>query len=85
VVATAGYIGPGKTMNELYNKLGAKAERQANRLAHILRLGPTAVAERIEKHFGDGDAREDAISALRDETPPRLKEACTRMMGYASP
>ncbi|KAJ7113900.1 hypothetical protein C8R44DRAFT_229320 [Mycena epipterygia] len=81
----ASFTGPGKTVHELYSTLGSKAEKYANRAAHSLGLGPTAVAERIHIFFGDGNQRESALSDLQEGIPRDLEKDCKRLMKYALP
>ncbi|KAJ7624459.1 G-protein alpha subunit-domain-containing protein [Roridomyces roridus] len=79
------FVGPGRTLHELYSSLGNVAERHANRAAHNLGLGPAAVAERIRLSFGDGEAREESLAQLTSATPRKLEKDCARLVKYASP
>ncbi|KAJ6542487.1 hypothetical protein DFH09DRAFT_1089042 [Mycena vulgaris] len=85
VKSTAGFIGPGKTLHEIYSSLGVMAERHANRAAHALGLGPVAVSERILIHFGDGRERESALNKLRTNIPRTLVKNCRKLVDYALP
>ncbi|KAJ7104902.1 hypothetical protein C8R44DRAFT_987793 [Mycena epipterygia] len=85
VLAPVSFIGPGKTLHEIYSTLGDRAEKHANRAAHSLGLGPAAVAERIRIFFGDGSDRESALSQVQDGIPGKLEKACRRLMKYALP
>ncbi|KAJ7134017.1 hypothetical protein C8R43DRAFT_1022198 [Mycena crocata] len=83
---TAAFIGPGRTLHDLYSTLGGAAEKHANRAAHNLGLGPAAVAERIRLFFGDGSERESKLVLLQEESPgKRLEKDCVRLMKYALP
>ncbi|KAJ7624367.1 G-protein alpha subunit-domain-containing protein [Roridomyces roridus] len=84
LVPISTFIGPGKTLHELYSSLGLVAERHANRAAHAFGLGPAAAAERIRFFFGDGIAREEALTRLKS-TPlsPKLERYCARLTTYA--
>ncbi|KAJ7616138.1 hypothetical protein FB45DRAFT_873410, partial [Roridomyces roridus] len=79
------FVGPGKTLHELYSSLGNVAERHVNRVAHNLGLGPAAVAERIRLSFGDGVAREESLTQLACSPPRKLKKDCARLVKYAYP
>ncbi|KAJ6605597.1 hypothetical protein DFH09DRAFT_204846 [Mycena vulgaris] len=85
VQSPAAFIGPGKTLHEIYSSLGAMAEKHANRAAHSLGMGPIAVGERLSTHFGDGGEREEALSGLRTNIPRKLAKDCARLMAYALP
>ncbi|KAJ7459356.1 G-protein alpha subunit-domain-containing protein [Mycena latifolia] len=78
-----GYIGPGRILYGVYSTLAVTAERHANRAAHILGLGPAAVAERIRIAFGYGGQRELALNELPNNVPRKVEKDCGRLMHYA--
>ncbi|KAJ6542529.1 hypothetical protein DFH09DRAFT_1322381 [Mycena vulgaris] len=75
--------GTGRTLHEVYSRLGLAAEKHANRAAHKLGLGPTAVARRIQSFFEDGFEREAKLSELREQGSRKLEKDCVRLMEYA--
>ncbi|KAF7331237.1 hypothetical protein MKEN_00000600 [Mycena kentingensis (nom. inval.)] len=81
--------GPGRTLHELYNALGARAETTANRAAHTFGLGPLAVAGRISGFF-DADGiglREERMTAVRSgaKRVGKLKRDCSKLVYYTLP
>ncbi|KAJ6544411.1 hypothetical protein B0H19DRAFT_1267682 [Mycena capillaripes] len=77
--------GPGRTLYEIYASLGSAAEASANRAAHILGLGPLAVAARIAAYFGEQHDRERKVKELGNTPSRRLQRDCSRLMAYALP
>ncbi|KAJ6540616.1 hypothetical protein B0H19DRAFT_1175959 [Mycena capillaripes] len=65
---------PGRTLDEVYQSLGKAAEKQANRVAYKLGLGPHVVANKIKAYFGDGEERVQQLELLLSSVPPKLEE-----------
>lgn len=76
---------PGRTLDEIYTCLGKVLEKQANRAAYTLGLGPHVVAQKIKSYFGKGEERVQRLELLRTEVPPELKKLCLKVMKYALP
>ncbi|KAJ6488804.1 hypothetical protein C8R45DRAFT_247748 [Mycena sanguinolenta] len=76
---------PGRTLGQAYTSLGSVVEKQANRMAHNLGLGPRAVSEKIQSHFGDGEERFRQLQQLRTSSSPTLERRCMKLMKYTLP
>jgi hypothetical protein len=76
--------GTGRILHEVYTTLGSAAEKHANRAAHNLGLGPSAVARRIQDYFGDGFEREAKLAGLETQCR-KIEKDCGRLMEYALP
>ncbi|KAF7341629.1 High osmolarity signaling protein SHO1 [Mycena sanguinolenta] len=76
---------PGRTLGRVYTSLGAVLEKQANRAAHSLGLGPQNVAKKIKCHFGNGEERVRQLELLRTSVPSKLEKRCVKLMKYALP
>ncbi|KAJ7617086.1 hypothetical protein FB45DRAFT_1104218, partial [Roridomyces roridus] len=85
IARSSSFLGPGRTLNEMYSALRTMAERHANRFAHTLGLGPCAAAERIHVFFGEDFQREEALNLLRTGSPATVAKDCFRLMRYTSP
>ncbi|KAJ7602258.1 hypothetical protein B0H17DRAFT_123620 [Mycena rosella] len=55
----------GRTLNAVYSYLGEHLEKQANRAAYRLGLGPNILAARIRDYFARGEQRESFLDELR--------------------
>ncbi|KAJ7435546.1 hypothetical protein FB451DRAFT_1461984 [Mycena latifolia] len=55
----------GRTLAQVYSHLSRTCELQANRAAHQLGRGPSAIANRIEAFFGTGQQREEKLEDLK--------------------
>ena len=85
--------GPGRLLNQAYISIGQSIEKQANRLAHNMGLGPIAVTELIEKAFEIApEERQDKLDDLYDRLGStddhdigELQKHCMRLMKYALP
>jgi hypothetical protein len=89
-VSASRVLGPGRTLDELYSAAAHLVGEGANRAAHRLGLGPSAVARRIQAYLGDGREREVNLERLRLREScwtriRRLDKDCFRLMGYALP
>jgi hypothetical protein len=76
---------PGRTLDEVYSTLGKVLEKQANRAAYTLGLGPHAVRQKIKVYFGDGEERVRQLELLRNSVPPKLEKHCLKLMKYTLP
>ncbi|KAJ6522995.1 hypothetical protein B0H19DRAFT_1386507 [Mycena capillaripes] len=76
---------PGRTLDEVYRSLGKAAEKQANRVAYKLGLGPHVVASKIKASFGNGEERVQQLELLRSLAPPKLEKRCSKVMKYTLP
>ncbi|KAJ6540634.1 hypothetical protein B0H19DRAFT_1269190 [Mycena capillaripes] len=76
---------PGRTLAEVYQSLGKAAEKQANRAAYKLGLGPLVVANKIRAYFGDSEERVQRLELLRSSVPPKLEKRCSKLMKYTQP
>jgi hypothetical protein len=76
--------GTGRILHEVYTTLGSAAEKRANRAAHSLGLGPSAVARRIQDYFDHGFEREAKLAALGSQCR-KIEKDCGRLMEYALP
>ncbi|KAF8149647.1 hypothetical protein K438DRAFT_1866375 [Mycena galopus ATCC 62051] len=76
---------PGRTLDEVYRSLGKAAEKQANRVAYKLGLGPYVVANKIKAYFGDGEERVQRLELLHSSVPPKLEKRCSKLMKYTQP
>ncbi|KAJ6540654.1 hypothetical protein B0H19DRAFT_1313389 [Mycena capillaripes] len=76
---------PGRTLDEVYRSLGKAAEKQANRVAYKLGLGPHVVANKIKASFGNGEERVQQLELLRSSVPPKLEKRCSKLMKYTQP
>ncbi|KAJ6540682.1 hypothetical protein B0H19DRAFT_1269226 [Mycena capillaripes] len=76
---------PGRTLDELYHSLGKAAEKQANRVAYKLGLGPHVVANKIKAYFGDGEERVQRLELLCSMVTPKHEKQCSKLMKYTQP
>jgi hypothetical protein len=76
---------PGRTLDRVYTSLGKVLEKQANRAAHGLGLGPHVVALKIKSHFGIGEERVQHLEVLHSSIPDKLEKNCWRLMRYTLP
>lgn len=77
---------PGRTLDQLYTSLGGVLEKQANKVAYTLGLGPHIAAQRIKLYFGNGDDRLQRLHALRITTvPSKLEKRCSKFVRYTHP
>ncbi|KAJ6523006.1 hypothetical protein B0H19DRAFT_1085852 [Mycena capillaripes] len=76
---------PGRTLDEVYQSLGEAAEKQANRVAYKLGLGPHVVANKIRAYFGDSEERVQRLELLRSLVPAKLERRCSKLMKYTQP
>jgi hypothetical protein len=76
---------PGRTLDRVYTSLGKVLEKQANRAAHSLGLGPHVVAQKIKSFFGIGEERVQHLELLRISIPAKLDKNCWRLMRYTLP
>jgi hypothetical protein len=79
---------PGRTLNLFYNVGAQYLERVANRAAHRAGLGPTAVVDRIQEAFGDGEQRESNLVELRGSQSlngPEIEKDCKTLIKYTLP
>jgi hypothetical protein len=72
-------------MDEVYTAVGRALEKQANRAAHALGLGPHVVAQKIKSYFGNGEERVQRVAVLRTSVPPKLEKRCLKLMTYSLP
>ncbi|KAJ7909013.1 hypothetical protein B0H13DRAFT_2015463 [Mycena leptocephala] len=77
--------GPGRILNDLYDRLGGTLEKHANRVAHRAGLGPVAITEKIRSYFGENEHRYLRLAELRSKAPPFIEKDCVRLIGYALP
>ncbi|KAJ7616748.1 hypothetical protein B0H17DRAFT_662618 [Mycena rosella] len=79
----------GRTLNAVYSYLGEHLERQANRAAHRLGLGPNILAARIRDYFARGEQRESFLDELRSPYSSsivlELEKDCKALIKYALP
>ncbi|KAF7312581.1 hypothetical protein MIND_00272200 [Mycena indigotica] len=83
-------IGPGRTIQSIYQSVGNFFERKANKFACRFGLGPLSICERVEDLMGAESAqREAAMQELRlghvNAATPKLRKACWRLLQYALP
>jgi hypothetical protein len=76
---------PGRTLDRVYTSLGRVLEKQANRAAFALGLGPHAVAQKIKSCFGEGEERACQLELLRISAPAKLEKRCLKLMKYSLP
>ncbi|KAJ6511598.1 hypothetical protein C8R47DRAFT_738982 [Mycena vitilis] len=77
----------GRTLHQVYLRIGDFVGTRVNRAAHRRGRGPSAIADRIEAHFGVGQQREDSLEALLAGGLDYLwlEEECAKLMKYALP
>jgi hypothetical protein len=81
-------VGPGRTLHQVYSSTGRYVEKKANRIAHNLGLGPSAVTTRIQEMFGSRDERESKLDEFyrkRLVNLHELKKDCVKLMEHALP
>ncbi|KAF8218326.1 hypothetical protein K438DRAFT_1796675 [Mycena galopus ATCC 62051] len=76
---------PGRTLEQVYLGLGKVAEKQANRVAYTLGLGPHVIARKLTSYFGNGEERVERLKLLRTSVPPKLKKQCLKLVKYTLP
>ncbi|KAF7356156.1 Protein kinase domain-containing protein [Mycena venus] len=76
---------PGRTLDRLYTSLGQVLEKQANRAAYNLGLGPHIVAQKIKSYFGHGEERVQRLGLLQTAAPPKLQKRCIKLLKYTVP
>ncbi|KAF7345943.1 Kinase-like protein [Mycena venus] len=76
---------PGRTLDRVYTSLGGVLEKQANRAAFALGLGPHAVAQKIKSCFGDDEKRAWQLELLRTSAPAKIEKLCLKLMRYSLP
>ncbi|KAJ7280558.1 hypothetical protein C8J57DRAFT_1299570 [Mycena rebaudengoi] len=76
---------PGRTFDQMYASVGRVIEKQANRAAYTLGLGPHVVAKKIKLHFGNGEERVQRLKSMRTLVPPKLEKWCQKIMKYTLP
>ncbi|KAF7337816.1 Cyclin N-terminal domain-containing protein [Mycena venus] len=76
---------PGRTLDRVYTSLGSVLEKQANRAAYNLGVGPHAVAQKIQAYFGDCEQRVERLEDLRTSLPPKLEKQCLKLVKYTMP
>ncbi|KAF7333391.1 High osmolarity signaling protein SHO1 [Mycena venus] len=76
---------PGRTLDHVYSSLGAVLEKQANRAAYSLGLGPHVVAQKIKSSFGNGEDRVQRLELLRSSTSQKLEKKCLKLLKYTMP
>ncbi|KAF7358515.1 hypothetical protein MVEN_00902400 [Mycena venus] len=76
---------PGRTLDRMYTSLGTALEKQANRAAYTLGLGPHVIAQKIKSYFGNGEERIQQLELLRTSVPPKLEKKCLKLMKYTLP
>jgi hypothetical protein len=76
---------PGRTLDRVYTSLGKVLEKQANRAAHSLGIGPHVVAQKIKSYFGNAEERVKHLELLRSSIPDKLEKNYWRLMKYTLP
>jgi hypothetical protein len=76
---------PGRTLDQVYSTLGKAVERQANRVAYSLGLGPHVLVRKLASYFGNGEERIQRLKLLRTSVPPKLEKQCLKLMKYTLP
>jgi hypothetical protein len=76
---------PGRTLDQVYTSLGTVLEKQANRAAHALGMGPHVVTQNIKLYLGTGEERVRQLELLRTSVTPKLKECCIKLVKYTLP
>ncbi|KAF7344971.1 hypothetical protein MVEN_01659800 [Mycena venus] len=76
---------PGRTLDQVYSVLGKILEKQANRAAYTLGLGPHVVAHKITAYFGSGEERVLRLDNLRASIPVKLEKRCLMLAKYTLP
>ncbi|KAF7335480.1 hypothetical protein MVEN_02201500 [Mycena venus] len=76
---------PGRTLDRVYSSLGSALEKQANRAAYTLGLGPHVVAQKIQTYFENREERVRQLELLRTVASPKLEKQCSRLMKYTLP
>jgi hypothetical protein len=76
---------PGRTLDRVYSALGKILEKQANRAAYTLGLGPHVVAQKITAYFGSNQERILRLEDLRASVPMKLEKRCLMLAKYTLP
>jgi hypothetical protein len=72
-------------LDQVYSTLGKALERQANRVAYSLGLGPHVLARKLASYFGNGEERIQRLKLLRTSVPPKLEKQCLKLVKYTLP
>ncbi|KAJ7160262.1 hypothetical protein C8R46DRAFT_366164 [Mycena filopes] len=75
-------LSPGRTLDRVYTVWGHALEKQANRVAHKIGLGPHATTQKLKVFFGDGEQRLLKLENLRTCTPSRVHNYCANLTKY---
>ncbi|KAJ7882584.1 hypothetical protein B0H14DRAFT_1466384 [Mycena olivaceomarginata] len=76
---------PGRTLDEIYSTLGKVLEKQANRAAYALGLGPHAVGRKIKVYLEMVKNGCGNWSSCTTQSPRKLEKHCLKLMKYTLP